>query len=120
MHSNHINHIVSDFSDSNDPIANADDTQNGTLDNSLDIETEVKLPKTRKKTNKSTEKCDDAELKLDSGKKNNKFVPGKGQKTAFNKLQKIKGMFYIKHENTIAHWHNELTFAVHLFIFQVW
>lgn len=98
------NYVDSDrfFPDSYESASNAvvpiddDENENTSINLSLDLEE----PKTKKKNNKSAEKSDDAGNVLELNKKT-PFVPGRGQKTVYNKLKKIKGSFLLRPENTI-------------------
>lgn len=73
-----------------------DEIENTSINVSLDLEE----PKTKKKSNKSAGKSDDAGSTLKVNKRTT-FVPGRGQKTAYNKLKKIKGLFLLRPKNTI-------------------
>lgn len=68
-----------------------DEIENTSMNQSLDLV----VPQTKKKTNKSTKKSDDTDNALELKNKTT-FVPGRGQKTIFNKLKKIKGSFHSK------------------------
>lgn len=84
--------LIFGFSDPNESTLHAasadeNEAQNTTRDDSFVSE----LPKTKKKPKKSSEKSDDAKKSLEMDKKSKKFVPVRGQITAYKKLEKIKG-----------------------------